>query len=181
MLLFDVVKLCSPYDSQSFLSINVDSLELIKVVPWFWMETFLLSVEASQRYPSLHHIQVLVFLHYLSSGYHIYLTIWLDTSSYLLNFYVTNTALNMFTYLYTPDSFTKILLVSDCRPEALSYIFIVNHFNAQMNHMDLSPNYAGTLMGITSTCANAVSFFGPYFTGAMTKNNVRHQNWIFWS
>ena len=41
-----------------------------------------------------------------------------------------------------------------------------------MNFMELAPNFAGSLMGISTTCANMVGFFGPYFTGAITKNNV---------
>ncbi len=38
--------------------------------------------------------------------------------------------------------------------------------------MDLSPNYAGTLMGITNTFANMGGFAAPYFTGYITNGNV---------
>ena len=38
--------------------------------------------------------------------------------------------------------------------------------------MELSPNYAGTLMGMTTTFANMTGFLGPLFTGAITNNNV---------
>ena len=38
--------------------------------------------------------------------------------------------------------------------------------------MELSPNYSGTLMGMTTTLANMAGFLGPLFTGAITKNNV---------
>ena len=34
----------------------------------------------------------------------------------------------------------------------------------QGNHMELSPNYAGTLMGITNTIANCSGFIAPYVT-----------------
>ena len=43
----------------------------------------------------------------------------------------------------------------------------------QVNHVDLSPNYSGTLMGITNTLANICGFVSPYVTGAITKDNVR--------
>lgn len=46
----------------------------------------------------------------------------------------------------------------------------------QVNHVDLSPNYAGTLMGITNMFANISGFVTPYVTGAITENNVRASN-----
>ena len=45
------------------------------------------------------------------------------------------------------------------------------HF--QSNHMDLSPNYAGTLMGITNTMANIAGFVTPYVVGSIIEGNVR--------
>ena len=42
----------------------------------------------------------------------------------------------------------------------------------QVNHMELSPNYAGTLMGMTTMMANMTGFIGPFFAGAITNNNV---------
>jgi hypothetical protein len=38
--------------------------------------------------------------------------------------------------------------------------------------MELSPNFAGTLMGMTTTFANMTGILGPLFTGAITNNNV---------
>ena len=38
--------------------------------------------------------------------------------------------------------------------------------------MELSPNYSGTLMGLTTTFANMAGFVGPLFTGVITNNNV---------
>ncbi len=42
----------------------------------------------------------------------------------------------------------------------------------QVNHVDLSPTYAGTLMGITNTFANICGFLAPYVSGSITKGNV---------
>lgn len=42
----------------------------------------------------------------------------------------------------------------------------------QFNHVDLSPNYAGTLMGITNCFANICGFVTPYVTGAIINDNV---------
>ena len=38
--------------------------------------------------------------------------------------------------------------------------------------MDLSPNYAGTLMGITNTMANIAGFVTPYIVGTIINGNV---------
>jgi len=47
----------------------------------------------------------------------------------------------------------------------------------QVNHMDLSPNFAGTLMGITNTVANMAGFLAPMFVGKMTNNNQTIGSW----
>jgi len=39
--------------------------------------------------------------------------------------------------------------------------------------MELSPNYAGTLRGISNTFGNTPGFIAPYFVGIMTQDNVR--------
>jgi hypothetical protein len=38
--------------------------------------------------------------------------------------------------------------------------------------MDLSPNYAGTLFGLSSTFASIGGIFVPYFVGSITNGNV---------
>jgi len=48
----------------------------------------------------------------------------------------------------------------------------VNLRYAQVNHVDLSPNYAGTLMGLTNTAANVCGFLAPYVAGVITQGNV---------
>ncbi|CAG2063410.1 unnamed protein product [Timema podura] len=37
----------------------------------------------------------------------------------------------------------------------------------QVNHIDLSPNYAGTMMGITNCAANIMSIMGPLMVGVI--------------
>ncbi len=51
--------------------------------------------------------------------------------------------------------------------------FFYYRFLFQVNHVDLSPTYAGTLMGITNTFANVCGFLAPYVAGAVTNGNVR--------
>ena len=40
------------------------------------------------------------------------------------------------------------------------------------NHIDIAPNYAGTLVAITNTCATVPGIIVPFFVGYMTKGNV---------
>lgn len=40
------------------------------------------------------------------------------------------------------------------------------------NHIDLSPNFAGVLMGITNGIANLTSILGPLIAGFLIKNEV---------
>ena len=39
----------------------------------------------------------------------------------------------------------------------------------QVNHVDLSPNYAGTMLGFTNTLASMTGFISPLVTGVITK------------
>jgi len=41
--------------------------------------------------------------------------------------------------------------------------------------MELTPNFAGTLMGMTTMIANTTGFLAPLFSGAVTNDNVRIQ------
>jgi len=47
----------------------------------------------------------------------------------------------------------------------------------QGNHMDLAPNYAGTMMGITNTMANITGFVTPYVTGVIIDGNQTQAAW----
>uniref|UniRef100_A0A1A9WGM3 Putative inorganic phosphate cotransporter n=1 Tax=Glossina brevipalpis TaxID=37001 RepID=A0A1A9WGM3_9MUSC len=40
-----------------------------------------------------------------------------------------------------------------------------------VNHMDLSPNFAGTLMGVTNGISNLLSIFAPLVAGSIIQNN----------
>ena len=40
--------------------------------------------------------------------------------------------------------------------------------------MELSPKFAGTLMGITNTAANMAGFAAPQLTGVVIHENVRY-------
>ena len=42
----------------------------------------------------------------------------------------------------------------------------------QINHVELSPNYAGTLMGLTGAVANTAGFISPYIVGVVVEENV---------
>ena len=42
----------------------------------------------------------------------------------------------------------------------------------QMNHITLSPHFAGTMYGITNAAANLCGFLAPYAVGSLIKGNV---------
>lgn len=42
------------------------------------------------------------------------------------------------------------------------------------SHMDLAPNFAGTLMGITNSFGNVASIFGPLLVGFIVTDSVSH-------
>jgi ACS family sodium-dependent inorganic phosphate cotransporter-like MFS transporter 5 len=42
----------------------------------------------------------------------------------------------------------------------------------QMNHITLSPHYAGTLYGITNAASNVCGFLAPYAVGLLINGNV---------
>jgi ACS family sodium-dependent inorganic phosphate cotransporter-like MFS transporter 5 len=46
-----------------------------------------------------------------------------------------------------------------------------------VNHLDLAPAYAGTLMGITNMVATIPGFLGPSVVGAFTYKNQTRQAW----
>lgn len=46
-----------------------------------------------------------------------------------------------------------------------------------INHLDISPNFAGSLMGITNTFATASGILAPYVIGLLTNNNQTINQW----
>lgn len=43
----------------------------------------------------------------------------------------------------------------------------------QLVHLDMSPNFAGTMLGITNCVANLTSIIAPLAAGAIIKDEVR--------
>ena len=42
--------------------------------------------------------------------------------------------------------------------------------------MDLSPNYAGTVMGVVNMVGNVTGFIAPYIVGTIINGNVSHHS-----
>ncbi|XP_038051386.1 sialin-like [Patiria miniata] len=57
----------------------------------------------------------------------------------------------------------------------------VSGFN--VNHLDLAPDYAGLLMGITNMVGTVPGFLGPLLVGEVTENQETFERWriIFWT
>ena len=47
-----------------------------------------------------------------------------------------------------------------------------------INHMELSPNYAGTLMGIANMVGNVTGFVAPYVSGDWVNHNQTLAAWM---
>lgn len=50
----------------------------------------------------------------------------------------------------------------------------------QMNHMDLSPNFAGTLMGVTNACAAVCGILAPPVYGLIVSDPVSFHFILFY-
>lgn len=50
------------------------------------------------------------------------------------------------------------------------------------NHIDIAPNFAGTLVAITNTCATVPGIVVPVFVGELTQKNPTIESWqiVFW-
>lgn len=51
-------------------------------------------------------------------------------------------------------------------------ISAATYLGFQVNHIDLSPNFAGVLMGITNCCANIMSIIAPLIVGFIVNDEV---------
>lgn len=49
-----------------------------------------------------------------------------------------------------------------------------SHVGFLVNHIDLSPNYAGIIMGICNTFANGMALIAPLLVGAIVTNSVSY-------
>ncbi|EDW09107.2 putative inorganic phosphate cotransporter isoform X1 [Drosophila mojavensis] len=56
-------------------------------------------------------------------------------------------------------------------------ISAATYLGFQVNHIDLSPNYAGTLMGITNAAANVMSGLAPLAVGQIVKHPENVSEW----
>ncbi|KAL7737230.1 hypothetical protein ACLKA6_005412 [Drosophila palustris] len=52
-----------------------------------------------------------------------------------------------------------------------------SYLGFHVNHMDLSPNFAGTLMGITNCAANVMSILAPLIVGLIVKDETNASQW----
>ena len=74
--------------------------------------------------------------------------------------------------------FVGVSLVGCNRQAAVALMTIGTMFVAGMycgfltNHVDIAPNYAGTLMALTNTAATIPGFIVPAFVGQLTHGNV---------
>lgn len=57
-------------------------------------------------------------------------------------------------------------------------ISAATYLGFQVNHIDLSPNYAGTLMGITNGAANVMSAMAPLAVGIVVRDSVSYDSVI---
>ncbi|KAL7737229.1 hypothetical protein ACLKA6_005411 [Drosophila palustris] len=56
-------------------------------------------------------------------------------------------------------------------------ISAATYLGFQVNHIDLSPNYAGTLMGLTNAAANVMSALAPLAVGWMVHDQKNIEEW----
>lgn len=68
--------------------------------------------------------------------------------------------------------------IEDTHLTIILYVFIVaigctSNAGFNINHMDLSPNYAGLLMGITNTVAASGGIVAPLFVGLVVDDQVQ--------
>lgn len=68
-------------------------------------------------------------------------------------------------FAQTPSGAVILLTLSSSLNAAIYVGFL-------SNHLDLSPNFAGLLMGITNGLANITSVLGPMVTGFIVKDEV---------
>lgn len=77
--------------------------------------------------------------------------------------------INAATYLGFQVSFNPLSSIEALRLTKISF--------EQCNHIDLAPNYAGTLMGITNCCANIMSIIAPLVVGLIVKEEVSGESY----
>ncbi|XP_017477912.1 PREDICTED: putative inorganic phosphate cotransporter [Rhagoletis zephyria] len=56
-------------------------------------------------------------------------------------------------------------------------ITAITHFGWQVNHIDLSPHFAGTLVGLTNSAANVMSIIAPLVVGYIVTDPTNSVQW----
>ncbi|XP_067632691.1 putative inorganic phosphate cotransporter [Eurosta solidaginis] len=76
-------------------------------------------------------------------------------------------------YIYAGGSFklAVALLTIAVGANAATYL------GHQVNHIDLAPNFAGTLMGITNCAANVISIIAPLTVGLIVTDETNAEQW----
>nr|CAD7423052.1 unnamed protein product [Timema monikensis] len=89
------------------------------------------------------------------------------------------TSLPYLTSVVPSLGFIAVALVG-CNREAVTLLLVVTgafggavYAGNQMNHMALSPHYAGTMYGITNAASNMCGFLAPYAIGLLINGRVR--------
>ena len=79
--------------------------------------------------------------------------------------------------MYSIDHVWAPYIFQDDFQNCIEFLVIPqNVLQFQLNHVELSPNYAGTLFGITNMVANLTGFITPWVAGNITNYNVRRSN-----
>nr|AKN21528.1 slc17a-5 [Schmidtea mediterranea] len=81
--------------------------------------------------------------------------------------------------MLTPGLIVVILAYLKCESRYLAVVLLTIGLSATsalfvgafVNHVDIAPQYAGLLFGLTNTLGAFTGFFSSYFVGAVTKNN----------
>ncbi|GFW06676.1 vesicular glutamate transporter 1 [Trichonephila clavipes] len=53
------------------------------------------------------------------------------------------------------------------------------HSGFNVTHVDMSPEFSGTLMGLTNCIANLTGFLAPLYVGIITESGQTLENWRY--
>ncbi|XP_071038024.1 putative inorganic phosphate cotransporter [Parasteatoda tepidariorum] len=86
--------------------------------------------------------------------------------------------------LFGPAVCLIIITVSGCRPELILGLLCIGmacngciYSGYHVTHIDMCPDFAGTLYAITNCVANLFALFGPIIAGYFTANGQTIDNW----
>ena len=91
---------------------------------------------------------------------------------------------HIFTAFFIPATCLVMIHYAGCNRVAVIALLCatvgINGFqfsSVNCNHIDIAPNFAGTLMGITNMFANTMGFLAPQIIGFMTEGHEDIQHW----